>query len=183
MNLCPWAAPSLAAQGAVQYVLTSASSEEDFVKIISSEAESLLRRGDDVDVNTAITFIVAPCFEPESFPEFYDFVVWLDEEYLESASPPSEYLSEDEDCRLGDFVIAAGFHPLWSYSGEDPSAPVHFEKRSPFPTVSLVYASAIDGLEASTIKIGEHNRKVLTELGEEKVQQMYSDVIGDNAST
>ena len=57
------------------------------------------------DVNTAITFVVAPHFAPDDFVEFSGFCIWLDEEFLADAPPPQRWvdnleLEDDERRRL-----------------------------------------------------------------------------------
>lgn len=143
-----------------------------------------------VDINTAITFIIIPAFAAESFEDFHDFCVWLDEKFFAEATIPEafqstssvndeyaeveedqESIEETEQIRLGDLVITAGFHPLWEYGGSDPA--VDWEKRSPLPTISLVHAEAIDGAEAVTAKIADHNYDVLSNLGTKEIQSIY----------
>ena len=204
LNLCPWAAASLAEQGAIRYVHTTSATRQDMSRVVEAEAGRLLRRGQSsdaaaaaaaVDPHTAITFIVCPQLYADDFPSFHDLCVWLDEDFLATAAVPegvqlpddddefefeNDYDGEEEseDWQLGDLVIAAGFHPQWEFGGEDADSAVHWEKRSPCPTVSLVFAEAIDGAEAATAKIGDHNRRVLLELGNDKVQGIYRDVVG-----
>ena len=228
---------------AVKYVHTSATTREALAEVIQDAAGALLlarqqqqqqqqqqngggNEGGDVesgstppavqsDVNTAITFVVAPHFAPDDFVEFSDFCIWLDEEFLADAPPPErwvdnleledeerEYYKDDErgddddddddeddhedeleEWTLGDLVIAAGFHPLWEFGGEEATggagSPVHWEKRSPSPVVSLVHADAIEGAAAATAKIADHNREVLLGLGADEVRRRYlRDVLG-----
>jgi len=87
LGLCPWAAASLAASGAVQYEHTRARTREGMNAAVTAAAGRLLRRvkaaaeeegSPVVTAANAITFIVAPEFTPESFLDFYEY-----EDYLE----------------------------------------------------------------------------------------------------
>jgi hypothetical protein len=95
---------------------------------------------------------------------FVDFIDWFTE--LE------EHWSEDlED------VIVAPFHPRWEFggggvenSGEDDGnteyydeeACLDYEKRSPYPLVTLVSTNVVEQAgEAVTKVIGEHNQEIL----------------------
>lgn len=56
--------------------------------------------------------------------------------------------------------------------------PINYEKRTPYPTISLVRTSAIlaAGTE-STTRIGEHNKKLLTRMGSHALEKLFRDKI------
>lgn len=84
---------------------------------------------------------------------------------------------------LGDHIAVAGFHPDWVFGGEEPACPVHWEKRSPHPTVSIIHAEAIAHAEAATESISETNERILEELGFDSLEARFkSQVILPGAS-
>jgi Protein of unknown function (DUF1415) len=61
---------------------------------------------------------------------------------------------------LMDDGIVAPFHPDWVFAGEPQS--LQYEKRSPYPTVTLVSTRVVDKAgEEATKQIGTQNEKTL----------------------
>eukprot|EP00816_Leptocylindrus_hargravesii_P007792 CAMPEP_0196823630 /NCGR_PEP_ID=MMETSP1362-20130617/88277_1 /TAXON_ID=163516 /ORGANISM="Leptocylindrus danicus, Strain CCMP1856" /LENGTH=367 /DNA_ID=CAMNT_0042203577 /DNA_START=150 /DNA_END=1253 /DNA_ORIENTATION=+ len=151
------------------------------------------------------------------FHTFHDSVVYIEEEYLPSIpiiSAISQEEEGDERLTLADRVAIAGFHPQWEYvsssnsNADDNTAAadinmgvsmeevaqlnaISYEKRSPFPTVTIVHWSAIDNDSSTamsnddedlgsntmaqhiTERIAEHNSEVLSKLGVDALEEIY----------
>ena len=77
----------------------------------------------------------------------------------------------------------APFHPQWSFASDDdgsssedglPWSNVEFEKRSPYPTVTLVAARVVEAAgEEVTSKIGEHNEQVLLDADPSELAELW----------
>jgi hypothetical protein len=156
LDLCPWAAASVNAKGAL---LIHLSKRENMKEAIDEAALQLRNNVESgiVDPNVAIAFVVCQTNDWD----FYEFYDWFEE---------LEQSFEDDFCTL------APFHPEWQFGG----GPVeHFleldiEKQSPYPTVTIVCTSVIDKAgEAATDQIAQHNERVLLEMGVSELQQYY----------
>ena len=166
LELCPWAAASLAAPRAVKYVeAASCDTPAAALRVIREAAEELLLA--DFDASKAITFCIFPNFALDDFEAFNDFVIDIEEGVIELGSADFDF-DEDE-------VTVAGFHPNFRFGGEEEAAGINFEKRSPLPTVSLVRTKGIEGekMEELTAKIGAQNEKTLAELGDGRVAELF----------
>jgi hypothetical protein len=98
----------------------------------------------------------------DDFDEFYDWFVELEEEWG----------VDDHELEK---VIVAPFHPDWEFGVDDnddddadersmTNTALSYEKKSPFPLVSLVSARVVEqAAEGVTEKIGIHNEQVLTD--------------------
>jgi hypothetical protein len=72
-----------------------------------------------------------------------------------------------------DEVIVAPFHPDWAFAGEPES--LQFEKRSPYPTVTLVSTRVVEAAgEEATEQIGKHNEYVLLSKSVDELQTMWN---------
>ena len=79
-----------------------------------------------------------------------------------------------------DEVQIAGFHPAWAFGGVPDDDPLHFEKRAPHPTVSLVL---VDGLEhANSAKIAADNERTLAALGVDAVARAFAGFVSSDES-
>ena len=135
--------------------------------------------------------------DQDGFESFHDAVVFIEEDYLPSFRAPENVISAlvkegyieniddtQEDVTLADLVAIAGFHPAWEFgsgSSHDPELQaVSYEKRSPFPTITIVHWSAIDkGFDGNsaadvTDRISSHNSEVLTNAGKDYLQETYA---------
>lgn len=177
LKLCPWAKLSLKDGQAIRLKIVEQSAGlNHFETIIRESAQELIRISDEgyVDPNVAITFIVAIGDSKDfEFEQFYDFSSDLEERLFEEADISSNDL---ESC-IGEQITIAPFHPDWTFAAEDGTYTLNaldFEKKSPFPTLSLVRTFVIDqaGEEATSI-IGIHNEKILVDYGVEKLQRIY----------
>ena len=140
---------------------------------------------DLVDPNVAITFVVAAPLTGEELPEFSfalfcDFAYDLEDRLLDEAD---ELREKKGMPHFGEEVTIAPFHPDWKFAGNDgeidgteadKSDSVAWEKRTPYPTISLVRTSAIAaaGCDA-TSRIAVHNEEVLSELGSHALGELF----------
>ena len=154
VNLCPFARKSLETSDAISYVVTEADNQKAFYAAAVDCARDLAAAS-DVDPTAAIVFLVAPFYEADDFPAFLRSVEALEDDVLPF-----------------DEVQMAGFHPEWAFGGVPDDDPLHFEKRAPHPTVSLVL---VDGLEhANSAKIAADNERTLAALGVDAVARAFA---------
>ena len=157
VNLCPFARKSLETSNAISYVVTEAESEAAFYAAAVDCARDLAAAS-DVDPTAAIVFLVAPFYEADDFPAFLRSIEALEDDVMPEASD--------------DAIQIAGFHPAWAFGGVPDDDPLHFEKRAPHPTVSLVL---VDGLEhANSAKIAADNERTLAALGVDAVARAFA---------
>lgn len=143
LNLCPWAAASVR-NNAIEILVTDQPS--DFAAMIEQAADAFHQQLDRVDPNTAITLCVLDN-NNGSFEEFYDWYLDLEDSWLDQA--------DGNEQHTANFVTLAPFHPEWEYVDKNV---VQFEKRSPYPTVSIVSTAVIDKAGPSvTQQIGDTN--------------------------
>lgn len=176
LQLCPWAKASLETSMATQIFVvkdrfTNTADEDDddvknldaFVEFVSKRFLQFIDHNPSIE-SAAIFFVVFCNLDDEervvetnysSFLGFYDWFVRLEEE---------EYSDED--------VIIAPFHPNWDFVGESPS--LKYEKKSPYPTVSIVSAKVVEQAgEAATEKIATHNEQLLLSKTSHELQDIW----------
>jgi hypothetical protein len=129
-----------------------------------------------IDPKLAITFVVLAPSEPKvitsmpnqlafSFPHFHEFINDLESKLFDEA--------DSGISSTGDLVTMAGFHPNWEFYGLQGS-PLNYEKRSPYPTVSLVLTEGIDEAgEEATEQIAKHNKKILNSIGTRGLENLF----------
>ena len=160
VNLCPFARKSLETSDAISYVVTEADNQKAFYAAAVACARDLAAAS-DVDPTAAIVFLVAPFYEADDFPAFLQSVEAL-----------------EDDVMPIDEVQMAGFHPAWAFGGVPDGDPLHFEKRAPHPTVSLVL---VDGLEhANSAKIAADNERTLAALGVDVVARAFAGFVSSS---
>ncbi len=160
VNLCPFARKSLETSDAISYVVTEADNQKAFYAAAVACARDLAAAS-DVDPTAAIVFLVAPFYEARDFPAFLRSVEAL-----------------EDDVMPIDEVQIAGFHPAWAFGGVPDDDPLHFEKRAPHPTVSLVL---VDGLEhANSAKIAADNERTLSQLGVDAVARAFAGFVSSD---
>ena len=163
VNLCPFARKSLETSDAISYVVTEADNQKAFYAAAVACARDLAAAS-DVDPTAAIVFLVAPFYEPDDFPAFLRSVEALEDDVMPEASD--------------DAIQIAGFHPAWAFGGVPDDDPLHFEKRAPHPTVSLVL---VDGLEhANSAKIAADNERTLSQLGVDAVARAFAGFVSSD---
>jgi len=161
VNLCPFARKSLETSDAISYVVTEADNQKAFYAAAVDCARDLAKSSDAVDPTAAIVFLVAPFYEARDFPAFLRSVEAL-----------------EDDVMPIDEVQIAGFHPAWAFGGVPDDDPLHFEKRAPHPTVSLVL---VDGLEhANSAKIAADNERTLAALGVDQVARAFAGFVSSD---
>jgi len=160
VNLCPFARKSLETSDAISYVVTEADNQKAFYAAAVACARDLAAAS-DVDPTAAIVFLVAPFYEARDFPAFLRSVEALEDDVLPF-----------------DEVQIAGFHPAWAFGGVPDDDPLHFEKRAPHPTVSLVL---VDGLEhANSAKIAADNERTLSQMGVDAVARAFAGFVSSD---
>ena len=160
VNLCPFARKSLETSDAISYVVTEADNQKAFYAAAVDCARDLAAAS-DVDPTAAIVFLVAPFYEARDFPAFLRSVEALEDDVLPF-----------------DEVQMAGFHPEWAFGGVPDDDPLHFEKRAPHPTVSLVL---VDGLEhANSAKIAADNERTLAALGVDAAARAFAGFVSSD---
>jgi hypothetical protein len=190
LNLCPWARLSLRDKMAIRFKVVDQEFGIDcFERIVRESARELIRITDEeyVDENVAITFVIAlPKVEENSydfeFDNFYAFSVNLEDRLFEEA----EESSDNTNVQIGDEVTIAPFHPEWAFASDTDHVKleaVDFEKKSPFPTISLVKSLVIERAgEEATIRIGLNNKMILEEHGVEWLKCFYQDNVSKHGS-
>lgn len=110
----------------------------------------------------ATTVIIAPLAFVDDFPSFYETELFL-EEHL-------------EDSPLGDDVLVACFHPQYEFGGEPEDAPIHYEKRAPYPIFNLLRAQRVFEYadEGKTQRIAANNEETLTRTGIAEVRRRFA---------
>jgi len=186
LGLCPWARQSLIGEGCTRIIVVEddGGGLQKYERVVRQASRELVDRTnpsyDDgtgaakANPDLAITFIVSVCeqgalMSPEfEFDTFNDFVNDLESELFQQAD---EGIDD-----LGDLVTIAGFHPGWTFANEQSVADaVNYEKRAPYPTISVVLTDAIIRAgEESSEKIGKHNELVLSKMGSLAVQEYYA---------
>ena len=163
VNLCPFARKSLETSDAISYVVTDADNQKAFYAAAVACARDLAAAS-DVDPTAAIVFLVAPFYEARDFPAFLRSVEALEDDVMPEASD--------------DAIQVAGFHPAWAFGGVPDDDPLHFEKRAPHPTVSLVL---VDGLEhANSAKIAADNERILSQMGVDAVARAFAGFVSSD---
>ena len=163
VNLCPFARKSLETSDAISYVVTEADNQKAFYAAAVDCARDLAAAS-DVDPTAAIVFLVAPFYEADDFPAFLRSIEALEDDVMPEASD--------------DAIQIAGFHPAWAFGGVPDDDPLHFEKRAPHPTVSLVL---VEGLEhANSAKIAADNERTLAALGVDAVARAFAGFVSSD---
>lgn len=127
------------------------------------------------------------------FEQFNMFVTDLEDRLFDEADEKNNCMSQERSdfIPIGDLVTIAPFHPDWSFApasdfdmgaNDTNESPINFEKRTPYPTVSLVRTSAITAAGAeSTDRIAAQNEETLMHIGSHVLEEMFREqVIGGN---
>ena len=160
-NLCPWAAASVQTKRAIDIRLVHGGLLE--LETMIAEACKDFRQAKK-DPNTAITFVVLES-QGIDFESFYNWFVDFEDSWV-----------EDED---NDDITLASFHPDWCFASDNTEDLVlSFEKKTPYPTVSIVSADVIDRAgETATKQIGLDNEKTLLAGSFSQWQHLYDQAI------
>lgn len=167
---------------------------------------------DAIEASAAISFVIlvpTSSFSSASdnnlpFGIFHEFFVDLEDrlldecdDYFDSIGDEIDQKTNDNNEPVGCQVTIAAFHPQWQFGSDDNESEtqsIDYEKRTPFPTISIVMTSAIDALmdqsanrqqesneedddEASsapvTDRIAVLNEKTLCAMGVEKLKNIF----------
>lgn len=194
LNLCPWAKQSLSSENAIRVKVVDQKDGldkmEQVVRESAIELKDLTDRG-LVDPYIGISFVVSlpDCGTSGNDEEGFDFLSFneyfndLEEEFLDE-------LVDGAGSYIGDEVTIAPFHPKWSFAPSDMDEdnennydetiedPINYEKRTPFPTISIVMSKGIDlAGEETTARIGVHNEEILNQVGSIALKSLYHDKV------
>jgi uncharacterized protein len=160
LQLCPWARTSLETPNALQIFLSDLNPNNNVIAEVGLRFQQFLKDFPQLEP-AAIFFIVFPN------GDFVDFYNWFDE--------------MEATWELLDDVIVAPFHPNWVFDGEPES--LQFEKRSPYPTVTLVSTRVVDKAgEEATKQIGMQNEKTLLSMSSEELRNMWEKCLQSSAN-
>ena len=157
LQLCPWTRASLETKTATQlFLVNTAEDDEDYTTVAEQVSERFLE------------FIAK---QPSSMePAAIFFVIFLEEDWDFMAF--YEWFVDLEDAWELEDVIVAPFHPNWEFDGPES---LNFEKRSPYPTASLVSAKVVEKAgQTVTELIGEHNEELLLTKDSQELQDFWN---------
>ena len=157
LNLCPFAAPVLRADG-VRISVGEGKTAEDGVQLALEEAVRLL---EDVDPSVSTTLVALPR-GAEDFQRFLDIVATV-EDALEEAG-------------AGGVLQVATFHPDYQFEGTEPEDVTNYTNRAPVPILHLLREADVEEAVDSHPDpegIPERNMARLDELGLEGVRRLF----------
>ena len=125
LNLCPFAAPVLRADG-VRISVGEGETAEDGVQLALEEAVRLL---EDVDPSVSTTLVALPR-GAEDFERFLDIVATV-EDALEEAG-------------AGGVLQVATFHPDYQFEGTEPEDVTNYTNRAPVPILHLLREADVE---------------------------------------
>jgi hypothetical protein len=162
-NLCPWALQSVQTDQAIRiYVVDSIEDMEESLQTVSKQFHADLKAS-SIDPNAAIAFVVLAS-DDWSFPDYYDWYLQEEDNWLDDA--------EEDENNIANHVTWAPFHPEYEFQGDDECLQV--EKRSPYPTVSMVSSAVIDSAGPSvTTQIAKNNEETLRKKTASQWQELY----------
>ncbi|KAL9180842.1 hypothetical protein ACHAXT_011295 [Thalassiosira profunda] len=116
-----------------------------------------------IDPSVTISFVVLVDKQRGQLPDFgtfHEFFLELEDrlldecdDYWDGIDDDNEGITEEEDAEnvpLGCDITIAAFHPKWQFGDGGDNAKndqaIDYEKRTPYPTISIVKSSAIDAL-------------------------------------
>lgn len=143
--------------------------------------------------HTAISLVVDVSdrwrYDCEAFSEYFDeilddFMEGKGEEEQQQDDNDNDITNQDDvaTTTIADAVMWAPFHPDWHYGGGlDADDPLHLEKQSPHPTVSIVAQDVLDqaGPQA-TQRIAETNEITLRQFHLQEWKQRYQKAVYGN---
>ena len=162
---------------------------------------------DAIDPSVAISFVILVEQRSLPFVAFHEYFIDLEEKLLDECdvydddetSQEEDEKEDDDGCStvdnipIGCDITVAAFHPQWRFgldSGNDYEEAVDFEKRAPYPTISIVRSSAIDVLmnddddsvvidcsAPATRRIADQNEKTLRDIGIDKLRELFDAVV------
>jgi hypothetical protein len=179
LNLCPYAKDAL---DKIRIVEIDAMDPEGIVDALIEESALLLdgdapsSTGSDVAATTSIVVATkVPCNTD-------GLAVWLEiDSWFQNFLEEDEAEEDPEEQLFAGELSCAFFHPEWRFADVAEDDPVNFERRAPFPIVSLLKKGDIkklvdDGLTrgvAISEQIHNQNRETLRRIGTEKLAAMH----------
>jgi hypothetical protein len=154
-----------------------------------------------IDASVAISFVVlVPTQQSQNvlpdFETFHEYFLDLEDRLLDECDEYWDTVADGEidetEVPDGCKLTIAAFHPDWKFNNEDESvddvtdstSAIDFEKRTPYPTISIVMSSAIDALmdqdveddasSAVTNRIAAANEETLCKIGVDKLREMFA---------
>jgi hypothetical protein len=164
-NLCPWALKSVQTDQAIRiYIVDNIEDMEESLQTVSQQFYADLKAS-SIDPNAAIAFVVLANGESEwSFDDYYDWYLQEEDNWLDDA--------EEDENNTANHVTWAPFHPEYEFQGDEEC--LQFEKRSPYPTVSMVSSAVIDSAGPSvTTQIAKNNEEILRKKTASQWQELY----------
>jgi hypothetical protein len=164
-NLCPWAQQSVQTDQAIRiYVVDNIEDMEESLQTVSAQFYADLKAS-SIDPNAAIAFVVLANGDDDwSFPDYYEWYLQEEDNWMDDA--------EEDENSVANHVTWAPFHPEYEFQGDDECLQV--EKRSPYPTVSIVSSAVIDSAGPSvTTQIAKNNEETLREKTASQWQELY----------
>jgi hypothetical protein len=163
-NLCPWAQKSVQTDQAIRiYVVENIEDMEESLQTVSARFYADLKAS-SIDPNAAIAFVVLANSDDWSFPDYYDWYLQEEDNWLDDA--------EEDENSVANHVTWAPFHPEYEFQGDDECLQV--EKRSPYPTVSIVSSAVIEKAGPSaTTQIATNNEEILRKKTASQWQELY----------
>jgi len=160
LTLCPFAKEAYTAD-TVRYTVRNNTSPIEIYNLFLDEVELLFSKPES-EISTTLIIL------PDAFQDFESFYSF------------SEFLEEDieNDDALAEKILIACFHPKHTFGGLADDDPIHYEKRSPYPTINILRASRVDeyinlGL---TQRIGAQNEETLQREGFEKLSKKFENL-------
>mmetsp|Transcript_1084 Transcript_1084/g.2364 ORF Transcript_1084/g.2364 Transcript_1084/m.2364 type:complete len:295 (+) Transcript_1084:34-918(+) len=209
-NLCPWAGGSIDIDSAVRHhilFLRNLDRREMEGAVRSAGAElmrcldagevserygiafvTFLKKADDETKNKDARMLSNQSGSAFEYGDFYEIFLELEDAFLDEA----EDGWETGVSRIGSRTTIAAFHPKWVFAESNAEDSINYEKRSPFPTISIVSSAAIDRLmdheihgtygesATATVAVGEHNERILKEVGSEELKKCAEYLVMDN---
>jgi hypothetical protein len=173
LSLCPWAYSSVHSPSLSIVCVSDRDSMENSIRNSALWFRESIDRN-ELDPTVAIVFIVC---EDKSwdFVEFYnwfcDFEDWLNWGTISTTVQQGQEESEED---ISNFITLAPFHHEWTFGEEEDSPSLHFEKKTPYPTVTLVWTDVIDSAgPIVTDKIAKQNEKTLRSKSCQELTEMY----------
>ncbi|KAL7437274.1 hypothetical protein ACHAXM_005577 [Skeletonema potamos] len=190
-------------EAGVQLVLATTSDDNEEEKDIGR-----------IDPSVAISFIVLVPNNKNALPNFgnfHQFFINLEDRLLDECDDYWDTVDDDDDDDeeetkdnhvqngnnpLGCEITIAAFHPEWQFNGSDDTTDgdaIDYEKRTPYPTISIVMSSVIDNLMKErdddngestssssapvTERIADLNEKTLCAIGVERLKEIFDEEV------
>lgn len=157
-----------------------------------------------IDAAAAISFVILAPMNADmlmfpDFVSFHEFFLDLEDRLLDECDTYWDNFDDHNDVAQNESdipdeckITLAAFHPDWRFntknsdSSIESTSAIDYEKRTPYPTISIVMSSVIDALidpdaeqsedgssSVVTNRIAASNEKTLCKLGVDRLKEMY----------